>query len=165
MTRRMLMESERRNGTAGAAPLMNRSREGQRNPSHNNDRKSHHNDPWRVDPRSSGNLGMGNVGWSHIPVPKTAARRLDIMSERVMHALLQVSMSVLAMVTHLDMINNDLYLKNILVNDIEPCTFQYVLGDSTWTIRTSLLFKVSDFGICSSPLVLNKAHDDNSAAE
>lgn len=154
ITSRMLIESGRQARMAAHTNQGGRaiaSRQGGRN--------LPHHDPWRANSRTRGNMGMG---WSHIPAPKVVHEGLDIMSERVMHALLQVSMSVLAMVTHLDMINNDLYLKNILVNDITPCTFQYVLGDSVWTIRSPLLFKVSDFGICSSPRVLNKPHDDNS---
>ena len=74
-------------------------------------------------------------------------------------AIFQVMCAIVAMGLHLNVINNDMYWKNILYkSQYTPMVMAYQFLGRKWCIRTNYLFMVSDFGICSSP-TLNQSHD------
>lgn len=67
--------------------------------------------------------------------------------------IFQVCVAVLALNVHLDCAHNDLYLKNILIEQIEPQIVEYHLStDIAYKFQMRWLFKVSDFGIAQSGL-------------
>lgn len=81
------------------------------------------------------------------------------MTVPFMSAVLQVFMGLAAGGIHLNIVHNDLYLKNILFNRIRPTTLIYQLRKRTYVITAAkYLFKLSDFGICSSPTHLKNSH-------
>jgi serine/threonine protein kinase len=77
-----------------------------------------------------------------------------------MSCMLQICMAIVSMASHVDLCHNDLYLKNILYNEIYSTHYTYVCYGRTYTISNCRhLFKISDFGICSSPTYLkNQSH-------
>ena len=77
-----------------------------------------------------------------------------------MYCVLQVLIALVTLARHLHLVHNDLYLKNILYNKITPTQIYYKLGDKTYKIQANYLFKLSDFGICSSPTYLTNEHED-----
>jgi serine/threonine protein kinase len=78
-----------------------------------------------------------------------------------MFAVFQLFVAITAYGTHLNMVHNDLYLKNILYNSIPKTTMIYHFRNRTYTLpNCEFLFKVSDFGICSSPTYLQNEHRD-----
>lgn len=87
---------------------------------------------------------------------KTPRRPNDYMS-----AILQVTMGCVAMIIHLDMVNNDLYPKNILVNEVARAPIAYMLNGRHYFLHDQggFLFKLADFGICSSPQYLRNSHN------
>lgn len=72
----------------------------------------------------------------------------------------QVLFACLAMGLHLDLVNNDLYPKNILVTRISPrMALRYRVGTALFYVDTGgFLFKLADFGISSSPHIINYTH-------
>ena len=75
--------------------------------------------------------------------------------------LLQLFMAILACGIHLDLVHNDLYLKNILYTEIPKTDLVYhAFGETYALCDTTYLFKISDFGICSSPSFLENDHHE-----
>lgn len=75
-----------------------------------------------------------------------------------MSCCLQICMAIVSMTSHVDLCHNDLYLKNILFNEIYPTNYTYVCYGRTYTLPACrFIFKVSDFGICSSPTYLDNS--------
>lgn len=84
-------------------------------------------------------------------------------SREMMYSIFQVMMGIAAYVKHLRMCHNDLYLKNILYSKTESVDFVYKLSGRHYYIKKChYLFKISDFGIASSPDYLNNRHTDMS---
>ncbi len=79
----------------------------------------------------------------------------------MMSAILQVMMAIVSCAKHLRLCHNDLYLKNILYCAMQPTNMLYKLSDQYYHIpNCSYIFKMSDFGIASSPDYLNNRHTD-----
>lgn len=97
--------------------------------------------------------GDGNMNdWLKLP---------ELTECDVLGGIFQVVVACLAMGSHMQIVNNDLYLKNILWNRIVPTQFGYKLDNCYWSLHCHFLLKITDFGICSSPTFLSRDHDDN----
>ncbi len=84
-------------------------------------------------------------------------------AREMMHAIFQVIMGIAAYVKHLRLCHNDLYLKNILYSKMESVEFVYKLSGRHYYLKNCrYLFKISDFGISSSPDYLDNRHTDMS---
>lgn len=78
-----------------------------------------------------------------------------------MSSVFQIFMAIAAYGNYLNLVHNDLYLKNILYNRISKTTLIYHFRKHTYTLsQCEFLFKISDFGICSSPTYLKNNHQD-----
>lgn len=78
-----------------------------------------------------------------------------------MCCVFQIFMAMVAFALHLNLVHNDLYLKNILYNRISKTNFVYYFKSQKYTLSNcDFLFKISDFGICSSPTYLQNNHHD-----
>ena len=85
----------------------------------------------------------------------------DSIAYTVVQSCLQVFMAIAAYGTHLNVVHNDLYLKNILFNEIPKTTLVYKFRNQTYILpQCEYLFKVSDFGICSGPTWLRNSHQE-----
>lgn len=81
--------------------------------------------------------------------------------ETVMGCILQIFMGIAALVRHLDICHNDLYFKNVLYTECQPFDLNYSLNGHCYRIRNcSMLIKISDFGIASSPKILRIDHSN-----
>ena len=100
--------------------------------------------------------------WLHRQTVPSGARPEAITqaSKTIMKGIFQVFMSIVAFAEHLQLVHNDLYLKNILYNAQEqPTALKFRLCNRTFVLDdTSAIFKVSDFGICSSESHLHTSH-------
>lgn len=82
-------------------------------------------------------------------------------AREMMYAIFQVMMGIAAYVKHLRMCHNDLYFKNILYSKMDSIEFVYKLSGRHYYLKNCrYLFKISDFGISSSPDYLNNLHTD-----
>lgn len=82
-------------------------------------------------------------------------------AREMMHAILQIMMGIAAYAKHLRMCHNDLYFKNILYSKTARVDFVYKLSGRHYHIKhCRYLFKISDFGISSSPDYLDNRHTD-----
>lgn len=78
-----------------------------------------------------------------------------------MQCMFQIFIAMVVYGTYIDMVHNDLYLKNILYNNIPKTTFVYQFrGRKYYLNRCEVLLKISDLGICSSLQYLKNSHKD-----
>ncbi len=90
-------------------------------------------------------------------ITKSAAKE----PHRFMSCVFQIFMAIVAFGIHLNLVHNDLYLKNILYTRISKTNFMYYFRTQKYTLSNcEYLFKISDFGICSSPTYLQNNHHE-----
>lgn len=83
--------------------------------------------------------------------------------EQIMHCIFQIFMGVVAMASHLKMVHNDLYFKNILYSKCKPVHMVYRFRGRNYFLRNcETIIKISDFGIATSPTFLHSRHNDMS---
>lgn len=101
--------------------------------------------------------------WVHLQKDINVSNSQKWISEPhvLMSAVFQIFMAISACSQHINLVHNDLYLKNILYNRISKTTLVYHFRNRTYCLcDCEFLFKISDFGICSSPTHLDNEHND-----
>jgi serine/threonine protein kinase len=88
------------------------------------------------------------------------AGKVLVSSAAWLTSLFQILSAVLTFAATLSICHNDLYPRNVLVKRLSsPQKFTYVIYGRTYTIEVEFVLAVTDFGICSSPLLGSPSGD------